>query len=255
MPVAYDPNNPLIQQFVSALALGETGFHPSLFEGVGSTATNPIDLSSNPQNQYGFPDWTGGHFSTGISHGAGPFQFEPGTWDAVASQHGLNFNNPSDQAAGAWYVAQQADPSLYSQLQSGNYGSIQGNSALQRIWGTITGITGHPLASDLANGIGATLPGSTSLSGPSSILSGGSNTASGVTSGTPAAGAGGNQSLGFLGSLTDVEQFFVRFGLIIIGAIVVIVALWQLLSDHTSIPSPGQTAGHVKDAALAAVAA
>ena len=154
VPIAFNPSDPLQQKFLSALALGESGTgSQSSMMGVGGT-----DLSGLPTDQYGFPEWSG----SGNSHAAGIFQFQPSTWDSLASTYGLNFSNTSDQEAGAWILAQQADPSLYSQLQSGDYGAVQG--ALSGIWPSVAGNGAAPqgLALDLASGTGAALPSATS---------------------------------------------------------------------------------------------
>jgi hypothetical protein len=247
-PVAYDPSNALQQEFLSALALGESGENPSLFEGFGSTPSNLIDLSGNATDQYGFPIWSGGE--GGATHAAGIFQFEPGTWDQIASEFGLNFGSLQGQEAGAWYEAQQTDPNLYAQLQAGQFSSIQ--SALTSVWPSAAGSPSNPggLASSLASGAGANLSGSNAApNGP------GASAAAPGTGAASAAAAGGNASLGFLGGIQDVEQFFLRGGILVIGAVVIIVALWQLLSDHTPIPSPGDTARSVAKGATALVAA
>lgn len=206
--VAYNANDPVQQQFLSSLALGETGnssFASS--EGVGGTNLNGL-----PTDQFGFPEWTG----LGSSHAAGIYQFQPGTFDAVASQYNLNFANPSDQSAAAWYTAQQADPTLESDLSSGAFGKVQ--AAIQGIWPSVTGNAASPqgLASDLASGIGATIPGP---SGAAPVSSTGA--------------ASGSSTTGVLGA---IENWFLRGGLIFLGAIIVVVALYFLLSKQGYIP-------------------
>ena len=194
----------------------------STFEGFGGTS-----LAGSPTDQYGFPQWAGGSTSAGPTHAAGTFQFEPSTWDSIASQYNLNFSNPADQQAGAWYLAQQAyqsntGGSLETALQSGTPTALQGvQSALQSIWPSVGGSGAAPqgLANDLLSGTGASLPGG----------SGGGSTS-----------AGANTSSGG-GLVGTIEQFAVRFGLIIIGGIIVIVALWQLLSSQGVVPSPAKT--------------
>jgi hypothetical protein len=211
--VAYNPNDPTQQGFLSALALGESGPNGSTSIGFGGAST-----SGAPTDQYGFPIWSGATTAAGATHASGIFQFEPSTWDNIASTYGLNFSSANDQEAGAWYLAQQADPNLETDLQSGNYGTIQ--SALAKIWPSVTGSGSAPqgLAQDLASGVGASLPGA----------SGGSSAASS----TAAQGTG---------IVATIENFFVRFGLIIIGGIIVIVALWQILSNRGIVPSPADT--------------
>lgn len=154
--VAFDPNDPVQQAFLSALALGETGNSSyAATEGVGGT-----DLAGDTStDSAGFPLWSG----EGDSHAAGIFQFEPATWDSIAQQYGLNFANTSDQEAGAWYLAQQtysADTgrSLYSDLSSDNYSFL--DTALAKVWPSVAGNAAAPqgLAATLAGGGGASLP-------------------------------------------------------------------------------------------------
>lgn len=222
---AYDPNDPLQQQFLSALALGETGGGAGAYtEGFGGT-----DLSHAAVDANGFPLWQG----LDNSHAAGAFQFQPATWAPLALEYGLNFSNPADQNAGAWYEAQQADPNLETDLKSGNFSAVQ--TALAKIWPSVTGNAAAPqgLANSLATGDGA-------------MIAAGAPGAAG----TGAGGAAGGTASG--GSLVDtIENFFVRFGLIIIGGIIVIVALWQLLASQGAVPSPAEAA-KAAGAALAA---
>lgn len=211
--VAYDPNDSLQKRFLAALALGETGNASDAYHiGVGGT-----DLSNAVTSANGFPQWNG----RGNSHAAGKYQDQPGTWASVASEFGLNFQNASDQDAGAWYLAQQTysaatGKSLETALQSGDYSSVQ--SALSKVWPSVSGNQAAPqgLASDILHGVGAT--------GTSDLTAASDNTAQ-------------PESI-----VQTVEDFFVRFGLIIIGSIVVIVALWQLLSNQGIVPSPADTA-------------
>lgn len=237
--VAYNPSDPVQQSFLSDLALGETGVHGTYTEGFGG-----VDLAGATGNQYGFPTWGGSSTGAGPTHAAGLYQFEPGTWDSIAANLGITDFSPNSQNEAAWTLAQQTygaktgGASLEAALQSGNYSSIQ--SALASVWPSVVGNASNPggLANLLASG-GA---------GSQGVLNPGGATA-------PTSG-GASQSLGFLGSITDVEQFFVRFGLVIIGGLIVLVALWQLLSDNTDIPSPGDTvsaAGHAATMAVAAV--
>lgn len=220
--VGYNPNDATQTSFLSSLALGETGTTPwAPVEGVGGT-----NLSSAQPDQYGFPQWSG----FGGSHAAGTYQFQPGTWDPIAAQLGLNFTSPSDQSAGAWAYAQQTyqqktGGSLYDALQSGNYSSVQ--SALQSVWPSVTGNSatgGKTLAENLASGIGATL----------NLGSTGASQVFGTAPGQTVGGSSGSV-------LSSIEGFFVRGGLIVVGAIVLLIALWQMLSQHSALPSPGDT--------------
>lgn len=69
------------------------------------------------------------------------------------------------------------------------------------------------------------------------------NAGYGYTSAPKASGSGG--------LLGNVEDFVVRFGLIIVGGVIILVALWQILSDNTGLPSPGHTATTVAKAVTA----
>ena len=204
--IAYNPADPIQQRFLSSLALGETGNSSyAATEGVGGA-----NLAGLPTDQFGFPQWTG----QGSSHAAGTFQFQPQTWDAVAKEHGLNFSNPQDQNAGAWYAAQQADPNLEADLSSGNYSKVQ--SILQSIWPSVTGNQANPagLAAALGGGVGADIPGGA------------------MATPTPA----GSQTSAPTSWFGVVENWFLRGGLIIIGGLVIIVALYFLLSREGYIP-------------------
>lgn len=213
--VAYNPSDSVQAAFLAALALGETGGGSgSQYKGVGGS-----DLSGASVDQYGFPMWAG----SGNSHAAGTYQFQPGTWDPLAQTYGLNFSNQADQNAGAWYLAEQTyatqtGGSLEADLSAGKLTQIQ--SALQGIWPSVTGNGAAPqgLAHSIANGLGVDLAGLGGSGAPSTDGSSGG------------------------GWITTVENFFVRFGLIILGGIIVIAALWLILSDQGILPSPGATA-------------
>ena len=154
--VAYNPNDPVQQRFLSALALGESGNSSyAATEGFGG-----VNLAGDPSDQYGFPEQDPG---SNVSSAAGIFQFTQGTWDQVASQYGLNFSNVSDQDAGAWYYAQQVyqqqtGSSLYGDLSSGNYGSL--DSALSKAWPSVMGNGANPqgLAAAIIGGEGSDAP-------------------------------------------------------------------------------------------------
>lgn len=207
--VAYNPADPIQQRFLSAIALGETGNSSyAATEGVGGS-----NLSGLPTDQFGFPQWTG----QGSSHAAGIYQFQPQTWDAVAQEHGLNFANPQDQNAAAWYVAQQADPNLEADLQSGNYSSVQ--SALQSIWPSVTGNQANPQG--LANFLGGSSPGANIPGGAEATPTPSGQDTSGGSTG---------------GILSTIENWFLRGGLLIVGAIIIVIALYYLLSSNGYVP-------------------
>lgn len=202
--VAYNANDTVQQSFLSALARGESGSSASPYTvGYGGT-----DLSGSPTDQYGFPIWSG----VGNTHAAGAFQFQPGTWAGVASEYGLNFNNPQDQNAGAWYTAQQADPTLESDLQAGNYSKVV--NAIKGIWPSVMGSFSNPqgLAGAIGAGAGAPIAGAST---------------------DPAAPANAADSAN---PFAIIENWFLRGGLIIIGGIVVLIALYFLLSNKGYVP-------------------
>lgn len=230
--VAYNPDDPLQQTFLSSLALGETGGAKNgATLGVGGT-----DLSNSATDAYGFPQWGG----FGNSHAAGYFQFQPGTWDQVAAEHGLNFTSSTDQAAGAWYYAQQVfasktnGGSLNDALAAGQYGTVQ--SALAAAWPSVLGNAANP------GGLAASMASTVSQAGTSGggLLAGVQNFMS-----NPAGSV-----------VSAVSQPLVRIGLIVVGSVIILVALWKLLSDQGVVPSPSdvaETAGKVASVAAVAV--
>ncbi len=197
--VAYDPYDPVQRSFLGALAQGESGgFSNSAMVGYGGG-----DLSAATPDQYGFPQWNG----VGNTHAAGTYQFQPGTWKDVASKFGLNFQNPADQDAGAWYTAQAADPNLESDLSSGAFGKVQ--AALSRIWPSVSGSASNP----------------TGLAG---LLGSGADTSGNVA---PLNNATGDPKSSSLNPFAVIENWFLRGGLIIVGVLVIMVALYFLLRN------------------------
>ena len=222
--VAYNPDDPTQAAFLAAIAQGETG---------GATNSSTLgyggaNLAGLSTDQYGFPQWSG----VGNTHAAGTYQFQPGTWDAIASKFGLNFQNPQDQAAGAWYEAQQVyasttgGQSLETALQTGHYSEVQ--SALASTWTSVTGSGGLP------QGLAG------ALSADGSAVTSGTTTAGGAASTSPATGLASLPIIG--GAIGSVENFFIRGGLIFIGIILVAIALWKLLSNQGIVPSPSKVA-------------
>lgn len=207
---AYNPNDPTQQAFLANLMKGEDA-SGAPFLGYGG-----VDLTGQSTDQFGFPQWGGAATGNGqTTHAAGLFQFQPGTWDQIAGQFGLNFQNPQDQAAGAWYLAQQSYATatgndLTSALQAGDTGNV--NSVLSSVW------------SSLGSGQ--------------------------ATAGTTSTGA--SQPQGLWG---NIEDFFVRFGLIIVGGAIVLIALWALLSNAGVVPKPSEVAKGVAEGAGAALVA
>jgi|SRR6185437_1374928 len=243
--VAYNPNDPAQAGFLAALAQGETGGAVnSAFTGTGGA-----NLSGLSSDQYGFPSWTG----LGNSHAAGTFQFQPGTWDAIASQFNLNFQNPQDQAEGAWYLAQQT----YAQKNNGasletalntpaDYGSVQ--SSLSKVWTSVTGNQANPtglasvLGSYISSATTAGTTGSTTTAGDTS----GSSTSSGgvmnwlanVLNGLTGQPQVSSATAGLLPSASGASGLFARGGTIILGVVIVMVAAYALLVQQNIAPSP-----------------
>lgn len=61
-----------------------------------------VDLRGTALNQYGFPIWTGVQTKYGITHAAGAYQFEPGTWMEYAAILGAwNFSKDTQDAVAA----------------------------------------------------------------------------------------------------------------------------------------------------------
>lgn len=222
MSVAYNPYDPAQASFLSALKLGESSGPGAYTQGTGGT-----DLSNAPTNQYGFPEWGG----FGNSHAAGAYQFQPATWEQYGSEYNLNFRNPGDQNAAAWYLAQdtykaKTGGELSSALAAGDYSPVQ--SALAKVWPSVTGNGASPgLATALSSGQGGG-------------LSGGTNPISADTS-------GGSDPFKAIGNQ------FVRIGLIAVGSLVLLVALWYLLAQTGAVPSPSDAAKVAGKVALAAV--
>lgn len=220
--VGFNAYDPVQTNFLSALALGETGTSPTAAnEGYGG-----VNLTGAPTDQFGFPQWSGSS-SNGPTSAAGLFQFQHSTWDGIAQEFNLNFQNPQDQEAGAWYLAQQTyanntgGGSLYDALQSGNYGRVQ--SALAGVWPSVFGSGGAPmgLAADLSSGTGASLP-----------------TPSSATPNSPASGG--------TGLVGTIENFFVRGGLILAGLVIAVVALWFIIKQGGVAPAARKTVETVK---------
>jgi len=233
----FDPSDPVQQSFLSALALGESGPNGTVDTGFGN-----VDLSSAGTDAYGFPVWGGGSTPAGPTHAAGLFQFQPGTWDQIASALNLNFSNPADQENAAWtYAAQTYAANTGGNLEtdlttaqsdqaSGNVSGAQAiyNQIQAALGGVFSGVNPNQnlpqgLSGALLSGQGAALPGITT------------NSAAGTSS------SGGSGSSAPTNWAAFINDFFVRFGLVIVGGLVVLVALWQLVSSRTDIPSPGET--------------
>lgn len=221
--VAYNPDDPLQTAFLNTLGQGETGGSSyASTEGIGGA-----NLSGDTNvDQYGFPIWSG----QGNSHAAGTYQFQPGTWDSIAQEYGLNFGSASDQNAGAWYLAQQTyanatgGASLETALQNpAQYSTIQ--ATLEHVWPSVTGNQAAPqgLANDLAAAVPGAQAGASNAASAADASQGGPTVSSGLS------------SLPIIGGLINDVQ---RGGLILLGILIIIVALWFLLSKQGYVPSP-----------------
>jgi hypothetical protein len=213
-PTAYNPNDPNQSRFLSALALGESGSKGSPTVGFGG-----VDLSGSATDAYGFPQWAGSITPYGPTHAAGTYQFQPGTWDGIAEQYGLNFANPADQNAGAWYLAQQTyaqktGGNLEDAIANGDYGGIA--SALGGQWQSLR-TDPHQFIDAITSGTGAAIP-------------------SGATSTTASGYIGGG--LNPMNWPAYIEDWFLRGGLIIVGGLVIIVTLYVLMERQGWVPSP-----------------
>ncbi len=56
-----------------------------------------VDLSGAPLDDTGFPIWEGRQGPAGISHAAGIYQFQPGTWRPIARRLGIHDFSPESQ--------------------------------------------------------------------------------------------------------------------------------------------------------------
>lgn len=205
-PVPLNSGDPEQRNFLAALRAGEGG--DNYWIGFGGA-----DLSSARRDRYGFPQWAGRVTREGPTHAAGAYQFQPGTWRAIASRYGLNFANPQDQDAGAWYNAQEryaretGGRSLDADLDAGLFEQIR--QGLSREW---TSLRDNPrqFLNILTGGASAELaPGATD------------------TSGTPSF---------FESPIQAAASYFVRGGLILVGVAILLVALWALLSQNNLVP-------------------
>lgn len=128
--IPYNPNDATQQGLLAGIRSGEAPRGTNPYTG----GYGNVDLSGAPTSSTGFPQWAGG--LGGTTHAAGAYQFQPGTWEPIASAHGLDFSKPGDQDAAAWYNAQQNYPgggaALTSDLQSGRYGQV--GSSLHGQW-------------------------------------------------------------------------------------------------------------------------
>lgn len=203
--VSLDTSDVEQRRFLAALRAGEGG--DDYWIGFGGT-----DLESAPRDRFGFPQWPGRVTREGPTHAAGAYQFQPGTWGNIAKKYNLNFANPFDQDQGAWYNAQEryareTGRSLDADLDAGLFEQIR--RGLSREW---TSLRDNPtrFLEIVSNGAGAELsPGPTSPGGTPSI---------------------------FTNPIGAASSYFVRGGMILVGAVILLVALWFLLSRNDLLP-------------------
>src|ERR1700744_4464324 len=218
--VAYNPDDPAQAALLAGIAQGETGGSSyAATEGTGAS-----NLAGSTTDQYGFPQWSG----VGNSHAAGIYQFQPATWDSIASQYNLNFQNPSDQNAAAWYNAQQTysaqtggqslESALTTDESTGNFSTIQ--SALAGQWPSVNGNGSLPggLNSYLSNDVSEN--GGTFGTAPANAA----NVAAGSSTGTASSGTSSSSS-NQNGWVANIETWLQQFGLVIGGGVIAAIAL------------------------------
>jgi muramidase (phage lysozyme) len=92
-----------------------------------------------------FPQWSGKMGPAGISHAAGRYQFQPGTWAGAQKALGLKDFSPANQDQAAWWTAQRdyqkrTGRDLLSDLRSGDPKVMSGiGSALSGTWASLPG--------------------------------------------------------------------------------------------------------------------
>lgn len=230
--VAYNPYDPNQARLLGAISLSEVGRHPDPL----NLGNGFVDLSDAPKNQYGFPVWRGQPTPDGRgSRAAGYFQFQPGTWESYAKQYDLDFQDASDQKAAAWYLAQdtfrkETGRDLSAALQSGDYATIE--SALGRTqWIGARGKLAEFLGGGQSRPVGeGTPPISDDTSGR------GWNPFTDGIAELP--GAIGREVV--KGALSGGT--FARILLFIVGGLILVAAVWWLLSDVGVVPGPGSVA-------------
>ena len=82
--------------FLDAIAVGETYDPVDYNELVGGNKFAGYEH---------FPVWEGRRFSTGISHAAGRYQFQPATWATLQAELRLPDFSPASQDIAAWTLA------------------------------------------------------------------------------------------------------------------------------------------------------
>jgi muramidase (phage lysozyme) len=87
---------PIAQTFLNSIGSGESKNNYSALYGGGQFG----DFSQ-------FPQWAGVQGPQGITHAAGRYQFEPGTYADASKALGLTDFSPASQDKAAWWLAQQ----------------------------------------------------------------------------------------------------------------------------------------------------
>lgn len=140
----FNPTDKVQALFLSALSLGETAHRKDAqWLGVGN-----VDLSKRPCGRDGFPIWDGVRGGKGISHAAGVFQFEPGTWSDIAKRFSCHFGNLQEQYKAAWCLASEVfshrvGVNLYDALKSKSFATVQ--RTLETTWPSVTGDGANPI--------------------------------------------------------------------------------------------------------------
>lgn len=198
--VAYNPSDSLQSRFLGAIRATESN-------GDYHVGYSNVDLSGYPVDAYGFPQWGGKTTSSGPTHAAGAYQFQPGTWKSVASKYNLNFQSKADQDAGAWYLAQsdytaRTGRSLTDDLATGSYAKVA--SALKTTWTSIS-------AGSVAKGMSSELqPGPSNEGSTPSLIS---------------------------DPIGAISTYFVRGGMVLVGSVILAIALWAMLSRANVLPN------------------
>jgi muramidase (phage lysozyme) len=121
---------------LDAIAIGETIVHTRYNELYGGRVFQGYDK---------FPEWTGVLTKFGMTHAAGRYQFQPGTWEWIARAAKLSDFSPTSQDEGAWFLAihdyrMRAGSDLLPDLQMHRLGSLV--PALKATWQSISVLTG-----------------------------------------------------------------------------------------------------------------
>ena len=220
MANTYDPNDPTQATFLAAIAKGENP------KGNASLGFGGADLSHSPTDAQGFPIWAGVTSAATDykpTHAAGLYQFQPGTFDPIASANGLNFQNPADQSAAAWilasgrYASANNGASLETALKNGDYSGVAATlGGTAKTWSSLS-------TQELSNAFGGTL-------GTDAAAASATAAASAANAAT---GASGNS--GLLATFeADTKNMFVRGGAIATGLVILAGGIFYLAHDQTS---------------------